>query len=252
MQEKFYSFELLRKRMNTGSRMKKKLPAGNILFKLGALFAGLVIFLGLPMLAWGIDDISGFFADPARILYVPEIFLLQLFGVLYSNNSTKKMADPKRGIEKHRIDLLFIQLLSLGIVFVAPYTDKHQIAILHVSDTVRMVGLICIIPGFILMQMAEKHLGKQFSVEVTVQKNHRLVTTGPFQIIRHPRYLGIIVMFVGISLVFRSLLAMFIVFALSLVLIWRIAVEESLMLQEFGQAWKDYCEKSWRIIPFVL
>ena len=101
------------------------------------------------------------------------------------------------------------------------------------------------------MQAGEKYLAKQFSIEVTLQNDHQLIQSGPYKFIRHPRYLGILTFFVGISLTFRSLLGVFIVIALVGVLIWRIFAEEKLMRQAFGKEWEEYQSKTWRLIPFV-
>lgn len=102
-----------------------------------------------------------------------------------------------------------------------------------------------------MMNWSEASLGKQFSIQVTVQENHQLVTDGPYRFLRHPRYLGIIMFNLGIALVYRSWMAMILVAALTLVLLWRIHDEESLMHQEFGADWDVYARKSWHLIPFV-
>ncbi len=101
------------------------------------------------------------------------------------------------------------------------------------------------------MQVAEKYLDRQFSVEITLQENHMLITTGPYKFIRHPRYSGITAFFLGISLVFNSFLAIAVLILLFMVLLWRIFKEELLMKQEFGQDWEEYFSKSWRLIPFL-
>jgi protein-S-isoprenylcysteine O-methyltransferase Ste14 len=77
------------------------------------------------------------------------------------------------------------------------------------------------------------------------------VRTGPYKYIRHPRYLGIIIFFTGISFIFRSYLAMGTVVMLLMVLAWRIFAEESLMKQKFEKEWDNYCATSWRIIPYL-
>jgi protein-S-isoprenylcysteine O-methyltransferase Ste14 len=216
-----------------------------------ALLAGLIIFLGLPLLGWGPGKIPQFFDDPARLTYVMVILFLQPFGILYNPQVGRNKDDRKSGIERHRVDLFLIQVFSLAVVLLAPFSDSHSIGILGFTDTIRFSGFILMIPGFILMQMAEKHLDKQFSIEVTIQKNHKLIQDGPYRFIRHPRYLGILAFFMGISIVFRSLLSIILVIALSIVLIWRVYAEEALMRQEFDKEWEAYCKKSWRIIPFV-
>lgn len=216
-----------------------------------ALIIGLMIFIGLPLLGWGIRELPRFFDHPARTAYVLVILLLQIFAVTYNPQAGRNQGNRKGSSASHKIDLLLIQLFSLSIVFIAPFSDQRSIATLNFGDMSRYLGLVLIVPGFLLMQFAEKYLAKQFSVEVTIQEDHQLIQTGPYKFIRHPRYLGIVTFFLGISLVFRSLLAVILVAALLLVLVWRVYAEEALMRQEFGKEWDAYCEKSWRIIPFV-
>jgi len=101
------------------------------------------------------------------------------------------------------------------------------------------------------MNWAEAKLGKQFSIQATIQEGHTLVTEGLYRHVHHPRYLGIIVSNVGLSLVFRSWLALVLVAVLTGVLLWRIHDEEALMRQEFGAEWQSYSSRSWRLVPFV-
>lgn len=216
-----------------------------------ALLAGLVIFLGLPLLGWGIGEIPQFFNSPARSTYAIIILLLQIFGVVYNPQVGRSKDEAKSGVKKSRIDLMLIQIFSLAIVFLAPFSDGHSIGVFHFGETLRFLGFLLLIPGFLLMQISEKYLDRQFSIEVTVQKNHKLIQHGPYTYIRHPRYLGILAFFTGISIVFHSYFALFLVIALALVLIWRVYAEEALMKQEFGEEWKIYCQKSWHLIPFI-
>ena len=64
-------------------------------------------------------------------------------------------------------------------------------------------------------------------------------------------FVGLPLVGLGISLVYRSWLALILVAALTLVLLWRIHDEEAFMHQEFGIDWEAYSKRSWRLIPFV-
>jgi protein-S-isoprenylcysteine O-methyltransferase len=102
-----------------------------------------------------------------------------------------------------------------------------------------------------LMNWAITFLGRHFSVQVTIQKDHELVTNGPYRWVRHPRYLGIVVCFVGISLGFASVGALTVAGLLLLTILWRIADEEALMAGSFPAEWRAYVRTSWRLIPWV-
>jgi len=222
-----------------------------VLSYLLALLVSLLIFLGLPLLGWGIPDIPGFFASPARLTYAIVIFALQIFAIAYNPQAGRNQEKRKSGLPQRRSDLILIQALSFAVVLQAPFSDSRSLLVYNYGEVGRFLGFLLIIPGFILMQAAERYLGKQFSVEVTLQEGHQLIQSRPYKILRHPRYLGMLAFFLGISLVFRSLLATLLVALLLLVLFWRVRAEEALMRGEFGQEWDEYCARSWRMIPFL-
>lgn len=216
-----------------------------------ALLAGSVIFIGLPLLGWGLGHISVFFENPARIAFVLVLFALQVFSLIYNPQVGRNQENRKSDAPSSKLDLILIQIFSLAVVILAPFSDGRSIGILYVENIVRYIGLFVTIPGFVLMQAGEKYLAKQFSIEVTLQKDHKLIQSGPYKVIRHPRYLGILIFFTGISLTFRSLLGIFIVLALAGVLIWRVFAEEKMMREEFGKEWEEYQSKTWRLIPYI-
>ncbi len=215
------------------------------------LLIGIVIFVGLPLVAWGVTDVQGFVSHPARLGYIVLVVLLQVLVVIWIPSVGRSRSTGRDMVLRQRVILVLIQVLSLAIVIVAPYGDRRDLAVLGDVEMVRYVGLGLFSLGFAAMHWAEASLDRQFSVEVTIQEDHRLVTDGPYRVLRHPRYLGIIVFTTGISLVYRSWLGLILVAALTAVLIWRIQDEEKLMHQAFGADWEAYCQRSWRLIPFV-
>lgn len=215
------------------------------------LLLGIVLFIGLPLIGWGAGDLEDFISHPARLGYIGLMFLLQAIVVLRLPAVGQRRPPGTKTISRQRFAVVLLQLLSLGIVLVGPYCDHRQIAILSGYELIRYLGLGLLCAGFIALNWAEASLGRQFSVQVTIQEGHRLVTDGLYRYLRHPRYLGIIVSMLGIALVFCSWWALMLVFALALVLFWRIHDEEALLHEEFGKAWEAYAEKSWRFIPFL-
>jgi protein-S-isoprenylcysteine O-methyltransferase Ste14 len=115
----------------------------------------------------------------------------------------------------------------------------------------RWFGLGMSFIGFGFMNWAIIALKDQFSMDVTIQENHQLITNGPYRYLRHPRYMGIILFLSGVSMVFHSWIAFVLALASVPVLIWRIQDEEELMHQEFADEWQTYTKRSWRLIPYV-
>lgn len=214
-----------------------------------ALLIGIAIFAGLPLVGWGLADIQGFAGNPARLGFLVLVILLEFFIMIKFPGVGRTGATGTKIVRRQQFAVLLLQVIPLAIVILAPYGDRRNIAVLGESENVRYVGLILFALGFSMVSWAEASLGKLFSVQVTIQKDHRLVTDGLYHYLRHPRYLGIILFTAGIALVFRSWLAVLLVAALTLVLLWRIHDEETFMHQEFGTEWEAYSKRSWRLIP---
>lgn len=214
---------------------------------------GIVIFIGLPLLGWGITDMSGFLSNPARCMYVVfELISAVVITIVLPNAGSNRGAGiESKTVRRQHISLLPLQLVPLAIVILGPWSDQRNIAVIAGSEVVRYTGLVLLVWGFVLMHWAEAALENLFSIEVTIQQSHRLITSGPFRLLRHPRYLGIILLTTGIALIFRSWLAILLVITLLPVLIVRIHDEDALMHAQFGDEWRHWAEHTWRLIPFI-
>jgi protein-S-isoprenylcysteine O-methyltransferase Ste14 len=85
-----------------------------------------------------------------------------------------------------------------------------------------------------------------------VNSGQTLVQSGPYQFIRHPAYTGYLLMALGISLGYASLVGIILVLALLLPsLVYRIKVEEKLLIEHFGTAYHQYMRKTKRLIPGI-
>jgi protein-S-isoprenylcysteine O-methyltransferase Ste14 len=94
-------------------------------------------------------------------------------------------------------------------------------------------------------------LGRQYSADVTIQEDHHLITNSIYHFIRHPRYLGVIALSIGVSCIFRSWIGLITSVLFLIILLYRIKDEETLMHKEFGGEWEAYCKRSWRLIPYI-
>jgi protein-S-isoprenylcysteine O-methyltransferase Ste14 len=215
------------------------------------LLTGCALFIGLPMTGWGWDDVGGFVHHPARLAYLLTAFLLQAILVFFVPTAGRTGGEGKETVSRQRWAILALQILSLGLLLAAPFCDRRGILTAAGSDAFRYSGTVFFAAGFGLMNWAEVTLGRLFSIQVTIQKDHQLITSGVFRHIRHPRYLGILLFNLGIALVFNNWIGFILVAVLAAVLIWRIHDEEHLMRREFGAEWDVYVRKSRRLIPWL-
>ncbi|HNX91057.1 MAG TPA: isoprenylcysteine carboxylmethyltransferase family protein [Candidatus Omnitrophota bacterium] len=223
----------------------------NVIEALMKVIIGIIVFAGLPILGWGIGDIQGFIAEPARRLFLIIIVALQMVAVIMFPNIEQGRSKGKNPVKRQISTLAILQILTLGVVLISAITDRFGFYMIGNIWYFRCAGLIIFPAGFILMLWSESHLGKQFSLEVTIQEGHELITDGPYRFIRHPRYLGIIIFMLGISLVFCSLAGILLVSLISIVLLGRIKDEEDLLSKEFPEKWSAYKTRSWRLFPFL-
>jgi protein-S-isoprenylcysteine O-methyltransferase len=106
--------------------------------------------------------------------------------------------------------------------------------------------------GIALRVWSISHLGRFFTVQVSVHTDHEIVDTGPYRYIRHPSYTGSLLAFTGIGLLtFNFAGFLIIVSCVFLAYVIRIRVEEKVLHAHFGEAYAEYARRTKRLIPGV-
>jgi protein-S-isoprenylcysteine O-methyltransferase Ste14 len=114
------------------------------------------------------------------------------------------------------------------------------------------VGLGLFLAGFSLRRVAKRTLGKSYSyVLETLQKDKALVTHGIYKIIRHPIYLGSILYTLGTPLFFSSVYGFVMILGFIPCILYRIGIEEKILVQEFGNRYLEYQKYTKKLIPYV-
>ena len=114
------------------------------------------------------------------------------------------------------------------------------------------IGLAIQTSSALLAIWARRHLGRNWSGAITAKVDHQLIRTGPYRLVRHPIYSGMLGMFLGTAVVsgeLHGLLALLII----AVAYWRkIRLEELHLRGYFGTNYDDYRKKSWALVPGLL
>jgi protein-S-isoprenylcysteine O-methyltransferase Ste14 len=114
------------------------------------------------------------------------------------------------------------------------------------------VGLALAALGVALRYASIRALGSAFTYELQILAGQRLIQAGPYRYIRHPSYAAILLLLGGLPLIFQSWYGFF---WLCLVcggfLLTRIPREETMMLEAFGEAYREYMRHTKRLIPFI-
>lgn len=114
------------------------------------------------------------------------------------------------------------------------------------------IGAVLALAGLLFTVWARVHLGTNWSAVVTVKEGHELITSGPYRIVRHPIYTGLVLTLVGQALAlgeWRGLAAV----VLAIWAFWRkLNIEERWMLGQFGREYEAYSRRVAALIPFLL
>jgi protein-S-isoprenylcysteine O-methyltransferase Ste14 len=114
------------------------------------------------------------------------------------------------------------------------------------------MGAAVTLAGLLFSVLARAYLGGNWSGTVTVKENHELVTSGPYSVVRHPIYTGLLLAIMG-SAFARGDLAGVAAVALAFWALWRkLNIEERWMREQFGEKYVAYSQRVAALVPFLL
>jgi protein-S-isoprenylcysteine O-methyltransferase Ste14 len=118
--------------------------------------------------------------------------------------------------------------------------------------SLRVFAVFLMLAGLIVRALAIANLGEAFSVNVAIRETQKLRDTGVYRFVRHPSYLGLLMIFVAVgifSLNWVSFLVM--VVPPTVALLYRIHVEEAVLSGAFGSDYAAYSRHTKRLIPGI-
>ena len=114
------------------------------------------------------------------------------------------------------------------------------------------VGAVITTAGLFFAVWAREHLGTNWSRSVTIKQDHQLIVTGPYAVVRHPIYTGILGGFLGSTLALAQMRGIVAFVLISLVLWYKLRMEEQWMRTQFGAPYEAYSRRTAALVPFVL
>jgi len=141
--------------------------------------------------------------------------------------------------------------LAVSIVFWKPLP---MVLPSGISTLVLIAGALLYFPGMALVLWGRLALGKMYFVSTgfgaQLYADHQLVTHGPFAIVRHPIYLGLIAAAFGSLMIYQTWTTVLFAFFAKFVL-QRAHREEQALSAEFGELWQTYCRRVPRFLPHL-
>lgn len=115
----------------------------------------------------------------------------------------------------------------------------------------RWLGAGLGVAGLLLLIWVQHTLGRHWSTNLQLGTEHALVTNGPYRWARHPMYTALFSFFVGLALVSASWLVVLLVVAAIFVLYARVGKEEAMMIEQFGDEYCAYMQRTGRFLPYL-
>lgn len=201
-----------------------------------------LLYLWLAILGWG--GAAAFFSHPPLIA-LSLVLLGMTAAAIFSRGN---LSPGEREDRANRWVILALSVIGLLSGYLPAYTDRHDFWTID-GDAMRWVGVILFAVGGALRIWPVFVLGNRFSGLVAIQPGHKLVTSGVYRVIRHPSYLGLILIMLGWALAFRSGVGVLLAALTLPVLLARIRSEEALLRSQFGSEYETYCAHTSRLIP---
>jgi len=148
--------------------------------------------------------------------------------------------------------LLHVAYMVCG--FVLLYAEDPRLGVLNrrflpEREWIAMVGALLVVAGVAFAIWARRHIGKNWSAQVTIRKEHELVRSGPYTRIRHPIYTGLLLAVAGTAIAigeYRAIIA-FVVVAIGFTV--KAKREESFLGTQFGPAFDEHRRQTGFFLP---
>ncbi len=172
--------------------------------------------------------------------------VMDFYILIFYKNRKDKLAIERRS------KYVMVILISAGMLSGPFLVEGSREAFQEPFWWLRQIGLVIILAGIIVRIIAIRQLGENFSRDVDVHQDKNLYQQGLYRFVRHPSYLGEVMIFLGVAIVYHHWLASLLAFVLpTLAFVYRIQVEEKMLLSFFPVAYADYMKKTKKLVPFI-
>jgi len=212
-----------------------------IRFSLIPLFLGLIILLPAGTLYFW--QAYTYFA----VLVVPMIFV-----TLYFLKKDPKFLERRTRVKEKEKQQKLLSIFSTAIFlagFIIPGLD-HRFAWSNVPIYIVISADIIVLLGYLIIFFVFKQ-NSYASRIIEVNENQKVISIGLYGVVRHPMYLGVLIMFLPTPIALGSYWALIPFSVLPVFIILRILNEEKVLSNNL-QGYKEYCQKTrFRLIPFT-
>jgi protein-S-isoprenylcysteine O-methyltransferase Ste14 len=211
------------------------------------LFLRAFILMGLPLLAWGADDLPGFFSNPARTGF------LIIVAVQAMLHAWLTYITPPEPHHEHRFDLARWHMYMFETIFIfSAFGDRRNVLAWNENQPLRWLGLgIYVIGAMLAVWVSLTWVNHLRDKGEYAYDDPVLLYDGPFKWIRYPVLLCLFFYCLGFAIAYRSWIGLALMIPLTGGIFNRINNSEKEYAEQYKKAWPLRRHTSKRIIPFL-
>ncbi|HEY8436636.1 MAG: protein-S-isoprenylcysteine O-methyltransferase [Planifilum sp.] len=185
-----------------------------------------------------------------KIIYFTGLIIMFIFRLFYRwRSKTNQIVDSRKtALEILLLFLAFVGMLVTPLIYV--FTPLLSFADYQLPSWMGWAGVMVLVVAFWLFWRSHADLGRNWSYTLELRKGHQLITSGVYKYIRHPMYAAIWMWGVAQVLLLHNWIAGWShLLSFSLLYFLRVPREEQMMLNQFGEEYQSYMNRTGRIIP---
>jgi len=189
---------------------------------------------------------------------MPNVIALALLVGFMILQRIMRRGEQARSLQPSPVDCGSTRLLGvafgLGLLALvaAPLLNAYGVASTEPAKTVAWIGIAVMVAGLALRIWSQAVLGRYYTSTLCHAADQPVLTSGPYCLLRHPGYAGLLLAWLGAGLASANwAVACTVTLLMVVVYSHRIAAEEAMLLAAFGDRYKEYMARTWRVIPFI-
>lgn len=202
-------------------------------------------------------------AEYERLIVINATFKTVYFGLLvlmlilrlpyvWRRRRTRMVVDRMTGLERFLIGLVAVGSFLLPAVYVStPWLNWANYPLSpRAMGRVGGIGTVLLTVAVLLFWRSHADLGRNWSPSLQIREGHTLITDGVYRSIRHPMYAAVWLGGMAQTLLLQNWIAGWAGLVLFLPMyIFRVPREEQMMLEQFGEAYREYMNRTGRVVP---
>ncbi len=216
-------------------------------------FAGL---LGLVVVMAALIFLPAWTLDYWQAWIFLTVFFLSVLAItVYLMKKDPKLlerrinAGPGAETQRSQQIIQFLAQIAFIAVIVVPAID-HRFGWSTMPPYMSAVGDLLVALGFLVVFLVFKE-NTYTSAIIEVGSEQKIISTGPYALVRHPMYIGALIMLAGVPLALGSWWGLFTIIPITLVIVWRLLDEEKFLAKNLAGYLEYQSKVRCRLLPFI-